>query len=79
MQMAAKQLVDVKTFAIEIRVERHALFARRLEKGVDEKRTTGELLDQQISRCLTRDDVLSLGHLLHELCGFDRVELLETQ
>src|ERR1700754_174820 len=65
-QMAAKEFVDVKTFAIEIRIERDVLLTCGLQKDVDEERATGELLDQQIARGFARYYVLALGHMLDE-------------
>jgi len=67
MQVAAEELVNVQPLAVEVRVERDTLFARGLQKSVDEKRAARELLDQQITRGLACDHVLALGHVLDEL------------
>src|SRR5690242_12496927 len=78
-QMAAEKFVDVKPFAIEVRIERDPLLAGRLQEDVDEKRTAGELLDHQIARGFARDDVLALSYMLHQRARFVCVELLQAK
>ncbi len=53
--------------------------ARRLQKDVDEKRTAGELLDQQIARDFARRYLLAACDVFDQFRGFGGVELFQTQ
>src|SRR5689334_8265264 len=50
-----------------------------LQEDVDEKRTAGELLDQQVACDFAGGDVPASGHVFDETCGFGSVELFETK
>src|SRR5690349_8589849 len=78
-QMAAEKFVNVKPFAIEIRIEGDTFLAGRLQEDIDEKRTAGKLLDHQIARGFARDDVLPLRDVLDQRPRFVCVELLQTK
>src|SRR6185369_2375721 len=79
MNVTAKQLVDVETLTVEIREQRCAFLTCRLQKDVDEKRTAGKLLHNQIACSFTRRDLLALRDVFHEFCCFGGSELFETQ
>ena len=79
MKMSTKDLVDVESFAIEIRIERRILLACCLKKDADEKRIARELLDQQIPGCFAGGDVLAARHVLDQHSSFVRVELSQAQ
>src|SRR6185503_10045052 len=79
MNVTAKQLVDVETLTVEVREERRAFLTCRLQKDVDEKRTAGKLLHDQIACGFTRRDLLASRDVFYKFCCFGWSELFETQ
>src|SRR6185369_7659938 len=79
MNVTAEELVNVESLAIEIREQRGAFLTCCLEINVDEERTAGKLLHDQIAGGFTRCDLLSARDVLHEFCCFRWGELFETK
>src|SRR5678816_823997 len=79
MQVPAEKLIDVKTLAVEICIQRDAFLARGLQKSVDKERTAGKLLDQQVTRGFAGHDLLPLSHVFDEQRSIVCVETLEPE
>src|SRR5215216_7484301 len=77
--VAAEELVDVETFAIEIRKQRRVLLTRGLQKYADEERTARELLHEQITRGFAGCDLLAPRDVFHQPRCFGRVESFQAQ
>src|SRR6185295_14577887 len=79
MNVTAEELVNVESLAIEIREQRGAFLTCCLEIDIDEERTAGKLLHDQIAGGFTGCDLLSAGDVFHEFCCFGWGELFETK
>src|SRR5215216_4460605 len=79
MNVTAEELINIETLAIKIREQRGAFLACRLEINVDEERTAGKLLHDQIARGFACCDLLSARDVFHQFCCFGWSELLETK
>src|ERR1700741_3978708 len=79
MNVATEQLVDVESLAIKIRKQRRMFLASRLKVNVDEERTAGKLLHDQIAGGFTRRYLLATCDMFDEVCCLCSVELFETQ
>src|SRR5215204_3832325 len=77
--VTAEQLVNVEPLAIEIREQRGAFLTCGLQKDVDEERTAGKLLDDQIACCFIGRDLLTTCDVFDEFFGSGWIELFETQ
>ncbi len=79
MNVTAEKLINVETFAVEIREQRGAFLTCCLEINIDEERTAGKLLHDQIARSFAGCDLLSARNVFHQFCCFGGGELFETQ
>ena len=79
MDVTTKKFVDVETLAIKIREQRRAFLPCGLEKDVDEERTAGKLLHDQIARGFTRRDLLTPRDMFHQFRSFGRIEFFEPE